>query len=176
MNRKLTHQGVHSGREWKLIWRKCFHRLAHTTWSRVLAYVMESLTSGDSTLTFPGVFGSQKECSHGWYKWAAELSNKPPGLPGGSKQKVRKGSESGHLHAHRHEQFILLSKACLQTWWEGRGHHIVQAGSGGSKNGQLCPLSQTSSKSRQVAFTSPDSWLLWPLQTLTWAGKWPVQD
>lgn len=44
-----------------------------------------------------------------------------------------------------------------QTQGEGREHHRVQAGPGGPKNGELCPLSQTSSKRGQGAFTLPDS-------------------
>lgn len=112
---------------------------------------------GIAVLLSPGCLGTRKNVHMAGTNGQLNYANKPPGLPGGSKREVRKGSESGHLHAHRHEQFILLSKACLQTLLEGREHHRVQAGSGGSKNGQLCPLSQTSSKSGQVAFTLPDS-------------------
>lgn len=148
-NGKLTHQGIHSGRKLKPIRRKYFNRLDHSTWSDILAHLMELLNSGGGTdLLSLGCWGTRKNIHMAHTNRQQNYANKHLGLLKVSGHEVKKGPVPGHLHAHRLEQFVLFSKATFRPG-EGRKNCMVQAWLEDPKIGDFCPLSQTSSKGGQ---------------------------
>lgn len=66
---------------------------------------------GTAVFLSSGCLGTRKNVHMACTNRPLNYANEPPGLLGGSKHEVRIGSESGHLYAHRPDQFVLFSKA-----------------------------------------------------------------
>lgn len=114
MNGKLTRQGVHSGRELKPIRSKFFNRLAHSTWSGVLANITELLNSGNGTVSLSsGCLGTRKNARAAHTIRPLPYANKRPSLPGASGVKSARDQPWASPQPQA-RAFVLLSKAAFR--------------------------------------------------------------